>query len=91
MFVVAASYVVYEYINSTKKSQTQKAELAAQLGSLEAGRAELTDRVAALERTNAALTSDVQRLLDTLDRTLAKHVALPAPPTPAPPKSSSWL
>ena len=86
MFVVAASYVVYEYVNSTKKGQKQKDELAAQLGSLEAGRAELTARIDALERANAALAADVQRMLHTLDASLAKHVALP-PPTPKP---ASW-
>ena len=89
VFVVAASYVVYEYVNSAVKSQKQKEDLNNQLGSLDKARTELLQRVAALEASNTELSRQLEAL---------KHAPKPQQPAPSEPsnpapvkKSSSWL
>ncbi len=60
VFVVAASYVVYEYIGSAKKTQKQKEELAAKLASLEASELRLSKDLATLQVDVRSLLEEIR-------------------------------
>ncbi len=96
MFVTASSYVVYEYISSSKKSQKQKEELAAKLTHLESSEKHLTEQLASVQLDLHTLATELQALKGIKVAPVpVTQVPLTPPPEIAPPlapaPASSWF